>query len=140
VEHLTKFLLELGTGFAFVGKQYHLEVGDQDFYIDLLFYHTKLHAYVVLELKTDNFKPEHTGKLNFYLYVVDDQLKDKGDNPSIGIILCKNKNKVVAEYSLKDLSKPIGVTEYQLTESIPENLKTSLPSIEELENELLNHN
>ncbi len=138
VEHLTKFLLELGTGFAFIGKQYHLEVGDQDFYIDLLFYHTKLHAYVVLELKTENFKPEYAGKLNFYLSVVDDKLKGELDNPSIGIILCKNKSKVVAEYSLKDLNKPIGVSEYHLTESIPENFKASLPSIEELENELSN--
>ncbi len=139
VEHITKFLLELGAGFAFIGRQYHLEVDNQDFYIDLLFYHTRLHAYVVIELKLDDFKPEYAGKLNFYLSVIDKTLRNNNDKPSIGIILCKNKNKIVAEYSLQDMTKPIGVSEYQLTEAIPEDLKSSLPSIEELENELASY-
>ncbi len=136
VEHITKFLLELGAGFAFIGKQYHLEILNKDFYLDLLFYHTKLHAYIAIELKVGDFKPEHVGKLNFYLSAIDEQLKDSLDNPSIGIILCKDKNKLIAEYALKDITKPIGVSEYQLTEAIPENLRGNLPSIEELENEL----
>lgn len=135
-DHITKFLLELGAGFAYVGKQYHLEVGGQDFYIDLLFYHIKLRAYVVIELKKGAFKPEYAGKLNFYLSVVDDMLKSDGDQPSIGLLLCQDKNKIVAEYALKDINKPIGVATYQLTESIPENLKGSLPSIETIEKEL----
>jgi predicted nuclease of restriction endonuclease-like (RecB) superfamily len=139
VEHITKFLLELGAGFAFIGRQYHLEIDKQDFYIDLLFYHTRLHAYVVIELKLGDFKPEYAGKLNFYLSVVDKTLKTTSDKPSIGIILCKNKNKIVAEYALQDMVKPIGVSEYKLTEAIPDNLKGSLPSIEELENELINY-
>ena len=138
IEHITKFLLELGAGFAFVGRQYHLEVSDQDFYLDLLFYHTKLHAYVIIELKFGDFKPEYAGKLNFYLSAVDEQLKTDSDNPSIGIILCKDKNKLIAEYALKDMTKPIGVSEYKLTEAVPENLKGSLPSIEDFENELMN--
>lgn len=138
-EHITKFLLELGAGFAYVGKQYHLEVGDQDFYIDLLFYNIKLHSYVVIELKKGSFKPEYAGKLNFYLSVVDDTLKGEFDQPSIGLLLCQGKNKVVAEYALKDINKPIGVSAYQLTESIPDNLKGSLPSIEEIELELERH-
>lgn len=138
-EHITKFLLELGAGFAFVGRQYHLEVSDQDFYLDLLFYHIKLHAYVVIELKFGDFKPEYAGKLNFYLSAVDEQLKTDSDNPSIGIILCKDKNKLIAEYALKDMTKPIGVSEYKLTEAVPENLKGSLPSIEDFENELINN-
>jgi hypothetical protein len=131
--------LELGAGFAFIGRQYHLEIDKQDFYIDLLFYHTRLHAYVVIELKLGDFKPEYAGKLNFYLSVVDKTLKTTSDKPSIGIILCKNKNKIVAEYALQDMVKPIGVSEYKLTEAIPDNLKGSLPSIEELENELINY-
>lgn len=135
-EHITKFLLELGAGFAYVGRQYHLEVGGDDFYIDLLFYHLKLRCYVVIELKTGDFKPEYAGKLNFYLSVVDDLIKHPSDNPSVGIILCKGKNKVVAEYALRDINKPMGISEYKLTESIPENLKGSLPTIEELEMEL----
>lgn len=136
VKHITKFLLELGTGFAFVGQQYPLEVGGEDFFIDLMFYHLKLRCYVVIELKTTGFKPEYAGKLNFYLSVVDDLVKHPTDNPSIGILLCKDKNKAVAEYALKDVNKPIGISAYELTEAIPENLKTSLPTIEELEAEL----
>ena len=136
VLHVRKFLLELGVGFAFVGQQYHLEVGDQDFYIDLLFYHLKLRCYVVIELKAVEFQPEFVGKINFYLSAVDDLLRHPDDKPSIGIILCKSKNKVVAEYSLRDTNKPIGVSSYQLTEALPESLRGSLPSIEELESEL----
>lgn len=109
VQKITKFLLELGSGFAFIGNQYHLEIGKDDFYIDLLFYHTKLRCYVVIELKTDKFKPEYAGKLNFYLSAIDSKLKSEFDNPSIGIILCKEKNRIVAEYALKDITKPIGV-------------------------------
>ena len=135
-QHITKFLLELGAGFAFVGRQYHLEVGGQDFYLDLLFYHLKLRSYVVIELKKGKFLPEYAGKLNFYLSVVDDVLRTEQDQPSIGLLICQDKNKVVAEYALKNINKPIGVSEYQLIESIPENLKGSLPSIEELEREL----
>lgn len=136
VQKITKFLLELGTGFAFIGNQYRLEIGDEDYYIDLLFYHTKLRCYVVIELKTGKFKPEYAGKLNFYLSAVDDKLKTEHDNPSIGIILCKEKNKLVAEYALKDMTKPIGVSEYKLLQDIPEELRSSLPTIEELEEEL----
>jgi predicted nuclease of restriction endonuclease-like (RecB) superfamily len=136
VQHITKFLLELGTGFAFVGQQYHLEVGGDDFFVDLLFYHLKLRCYVVIDLKANKFKPEYAGQINFYLSVVDDLLRHPSDNPSIGILLCRDKNKLVAEYALKDVNKPIGVSAYQLLESVPENLKTSLPSIEELEAEL----
>jgi predicted nuclease of restriction endonuclease-like (RecB) superfamily len=135
VKHITKFLLELGTGFAFVGQQYHLEIGDEDYYIDLLFYHLKLRCYVVLELKAVKFKPEHAGKLNFYLSAVDDILRHKTDNPTIGILLCKSKDKVIAEYALKDISKPMGISEYKITQAIPKELKTSLPSIEEIEKE-----
>ncbi|WP_229376406.1 PDDEXK nuclease domain-containing protein [Fibrella aquatilis] len=133
--HITKFLLELGAGFAFVGKQYHLEVGDQDFYIDLLFYHLKLHCYVVIELKRGKFQPEFAGKLNFYLSVVDDQLKTAADQPSVGLLICQDKDKVVAEYALKDINKPIGIAEYRLTESIPADLQGTLPSVEDLERE-----
>jgi predicted nuclease of restriction endonuclease-like (RecB) superfamily len=134
--HITKFLLELGAGFAFIGQQYPLEVSGNDYYIDLLFYHLKLRCYVVIELKGGKFKPEYAGKLNFYLSAVDDLLKVKNDNPSIGIILCKTKDKVLAEYSLRDINKPIGVSDYKLTQAIPEEFKSSLPSIEELESEL----
>ncbi len=136
VKKITNFLLELGSGFAFIGNQYHLSVGDDDFYLDLLFYHIKLKSYVVIELKTGKFKPEYAGKLNFYLSAVDGQLKGEFDNPSIGIILCKEKNRLVAEYALKDMSKPIGVSEYKLFEHVPEELESSLPSIEALEKEL----
>lgn len=134
--HITKFLLELGAGFAFLGKQYHLEVDKQDFYIDLLFYHTKLHCYFVIELKTGKFLPEYAGKLNFYLSLIDEKLRIETDQPSIGLLICQDKNKVVAEYSLKDVNKPIGISEYKLTESIPTNLKGTLPTIQSIETEL----
>lgn len=137
VKHMESFLLELGAGFSFVGRQYHVEVGNQDFYIDLLFYHLKLRCFVVLELKDKDFKPEYAGKMNFYLSAVDDLLRHPSDNPSIGLILCKSKNNVLAEYTLRDMTKPIGLAEYRLTEALPENLKSSLPTIEELEAELL---
>jgi predicted nuclease of restriction endonuclease-like (RecB) superfamily len=137
VSHVEKFILELGAGFAFVGRQYHLAVAGQDFYIDLLFYHLKLRSFVVIELKDQDFKPEYAGKMNFYLSVVDDLLKHETDHPSIGLILCKSKNKVLAEYTLRDMTKPIGLAEYRLTESLPENLKKALPTIEELEAELV---
>lgn len=136
VHHITQFLLELGAGFAFVGRQVHLEVGGEDFFIDLLFYHLKLRCYVVIELKAGAFKPEHAGQLSFYLSAVDLQMKAEQDNPTIGLLLCKSKNKVVAEYSLRDSSKPIGVAEYQLIEALPAELQTSLPSIEEIEQAL----
>lgn len=136
IEHITQFLLELGAGFAYMGKQYPVTVGERDFYIDLLFYHARLHCYVVIELKIGDFEPEHAGKLNFYIKAVDEQLCKAGDAPTIGILLCKNKDKLVAEYALSDINKPIGVSEYQLTQSLPDNLKPSLPSIEEIENEL----
>lgn len=136
VQHITQFLLELGAGFAYVGRQVHLEVGGDDFFIDLLFYHLKLRCYVVVELKADKFKPEHLGQLSFYLTAVDAQVKSEQDNPTIGLLLCKSKNKVVAEYALRDKSQPIGVAEYQLIESLPEELKTNLPSIEQIEREL----
>lgn len=136
VKHITQFLLELGAGFAFVGRQVHLEVGGDDFYIDLLFYHLKLRCYVVIELKAEKFKPEHLGQLSFYLTAVDMQVKAEEDNPTIGLLLCKSKNTVVAEYALRDKTQPIGVAEYQLIESLPEELQTSLPSIEQIEREL----
>jgi predicted nuclease of restriction endonuclease-like (RecB) superfamily len=136
VEHITRFLLELGAGFAYVGRQVHLEVGGEDFYLDLLFYHLKLRCYVVIELKAVAFKPEYAGKLNFYLSAVDATMKHESDNPSIGLILCKDKNRLVAEYALKDISKPVGISEYRLIESIPESLQGSLPSIEQIEAEL----
>ncbi len=136
IEHITHFLLELGAGFAYIGRQVSLQVGARDFFLDLLFYHTRLHAYVVVELKTVDFEPEHAGKLNFYLKAVDAQLRRDGDNPSIGILLCKSRDRTVVEYALSDIHKPIGVSEYQLTRSLPESLKSSLPSIEALEAEL----
>ena len=135
-KHITKFLLELGAGFSFVGSQYPLEISGKDYYIDLLFYHLKLRCFVIIELKAGEFKPEYTGKLNFYLSAVDKILKQGEDKPSIGIILCKSKDKVIAEYALKDMSKPMGVSEYKIVRAIPEKLKTSLPTIDELEKEL----
>lgn len=132
VQNMTKFLLELGRGFAFVGKQYHVEVGGQDFYIDLLFYHFKLKCFVVLELKIDDFKPEYVGKLNFYQSVVDDLVKDERDAPTIGLLLCKTKNDVVVEYALQKVDRPMGIASYQLTKQVPENLKDSLPTPQEL--------
>ena len=137
IQNLKKFLLELGKGFAFIGEQYHLNAAGQDYYLDLLFYNTKLHSYIVFELKTGEFLPEYAGKMNFYLNAVDELVKSDIDNPSIGIILCKSKNKIIAEYSLKDMTKPIGISEYTITKNIPDNMKQNLPSIEELEKELL---
>lgn len=135
IAHITKFLLELGKGFAFVGQQYHLEVGETNYYIDLLFYHTKLKCYVVIELKNTKFIPEYAGKLNFYLSAVDSLVKQEDDKPTIGILLCRNKNNIETEFALRDLNKPMGVSEFQLTEILPDELKSSLPSIEEIENE-----
>jgi len=131
--HMRSFLLELGVGFAYVGSQYHLDVGGQDYYLDLLFYHLKLRCYVALELKATEFRPEYAGKMNFYLSAVDDVLRHPDDRPSIGIILCKSKNKVVAEYALRDVSKPIGISAYDLIEALPTDLRGSLPTVEELE-------
>ncbi len=125
--HIEKFLLELGEGFAFLGRQYHLQVEDQDFYIDLLFYHIKLRSFLVVELKSGKFKPEYAGKMNFYLSAVDDLLRQPGDNPSIGLILCRSKVGVLAEYALRDMTKPIGLAEYKLTEALPKEIKTLLP-------------
>ena len=136
VQHISRFLLELGAGFAFVGQQYHLEVGGDDFFIDLLFYHLKLRCYVVVELKTGEFKPEHVGQLGFYIAAVDGELKTDQDAATIGILLCKSKNKVVAEYALRDSGKALGVAEYQLQASLPDVLQTNLPTIEELEQAL----
>jgi YhcG PDDEXK nuclease domain len=128
--------LELGKGFAFVGQQYHLEIAENDYFIDLLFYHIKLKCYVVIELKNRKFIPEDAGKLNFYLSAVDSLLKNDDDKPTIGLLLCRDKNSIEAEFSLRDMSKPIGISEFQLTEIIPDDLKSSLPTIEEIENEL----
>ena len=136
IRHITRFLLELGAGFAFVGRQFRLEVGGDEFFIDLLFYHTKLKCYVVVELKATDFKPEHAGQLNFYLSAVDAQIKASDDKPTIGLLLCRSQNRLVAEYSLSGIDKPIGVAEYQLVRALPEPLDTSLPSIEEIEAEL----
>ncbi len=135
VGQVEKFLLELGAGFALVGRQVHLEVGDQDFYLDLLFYHLKLRCYVVIDLKARDFTPEAAGKMNFYLSAVDDRLRQAGDQPSIGLILCRSKNRVIAEYALRDLSKPIGVSGYvtKLVDSLPKALKGAVPSVAELE-------
>lgn len=137
IEHLRAFLLELGLGFAFIGSQYHLEVGGQDFYLDLLFYHFRLRCFVTIDLKVGEFQPEYAGKMNFYLSALDELLRGMDDQPSIGVILCRAKNRVIVEYALRDLSKPIGVSAYQLTQALPESLKGSLPSIEDLEAELL---
>lgn len=138
VKHVTEFLLELGAGFAFVGRQVLLDVGGDEFFIDLLFYHLKLRCYVVIELKGGKFKPEHLGQLGFYLTAVDRQIKSEHDNPTIGLLLCKSKNKIVAEYALGDKSQPMGIAEYKLLESLPAELQTSLPSIEQIERELGN--
>lgn len=132
IEHLRALILELGKGFAFVGSQYHLEVGGQDYYLDLLFYHLRLRCFVVIELKIEDFKPEFAGKMNFYLSAVDDQLRHKDDQPTIGIILCKGRNEVVVEYSLRDTTKPMGVAQYKVSPSLPSRLQQDLPTIEEL--------
>lgn len=136
IRHITRFLLELGAGFAFVGRQFRLEVAGDEFFIDLLFYHTRLKCYVVVELKTTAFKPEHAGQLNFYLATVDAQVKGKDDKPTIGLLLCKQQNRLVAEYALSGIEKPIGVAEYQLLRNLPEMLERTLPSIAEIEAEL----
>ena len=124
--------MELGNGFSFVGNQYKLEVGNKDYFIDLLFYHTKLHCYIVVELKNTEFKPEYAGKVNFYLSAVDDLVKDEQDNPSIGIILCREKDKFSVEYALKDINKPIGVSSYEISKFLPKDVLESLPTEEEL--------
>jgi predicted nuclease of restriction endonuclease-like (RecB) superfamily len=138
LDHIHKFLLELGAGFAFVGQQVHLEVDDEDFYLDLLFYHLRLRCYVVIDLKARPFKPEHAGKMNFYLSAVDDLLRHPDDKPSIGIILCKTRSRVIAEYALRDLAKPVGVARYQtrLVEALPDNLKGDLPTVAQIQAEL----
>ena len=132
IKNITKVLLEFGKGFAYVGHQYHLEVAGEDYYIDLLFYNIKLKCYVVIELKVGEFKPEYAGKLSFYLTAIDEQVKEVNDNPTIGLLLCKNKNNVIAEYTLRDMNKPMGVSEYRIKDYLPENLQNELPSIEEL--------
>ena len=136
MENLTKFLLELGSGFAFVGRQFKLEIEGDEFFIDLLFYHIKLKCYVVIELKTTKFKPEYTRKLNFYITAVNNILKDKNDNPTIGLLICKSKNNTVVEYALKNINSPMGISEYKLSKDLPNRLKNALPSIEEIEEEL----
>jgi predicted nuclease of restriction endonuclease-like (RecB) superfamily len=136
IEQITRFLLELGAGFSYLGRQYRLEVGGDEFFMDLLFYHVRLHCYVVIELKTVKFKPEFAGKLNFYISAVDGILKTEQDSPTIGILICKSKNDTVVEYALRDINKPIGVSEYMITQFLPDDLKSSLPSIEEIEAEL----
>lgn len=136
IAHLEKFLLELGQGFAFVGRQYHLDIGEQDFYIDLLFYHLELRCFVVIDLKRGDFKPEYAGKMNFYCSVVDEQLRHEGDKPTIGLILCQQPNRILAEYALRGMDKPIGVSGFELTRALPTDLQSSLPTIEALEREL----
>ena len=136
VQHITKYLLEMGSGFAFVAQQKHFEVGDSDFYADLILYNIQLHAYVVIELKASSFKPEYMGQLNFYINVVDDTLRGEHDNKTIGLLLCNGGDKVVAQYALSGYDQPIGVSDYQLTKAIPENLKSALPTVEEVEEEL----
>jgi predicted nuclease of restriction endonuclease-like (RecB) superfamily len=136
VQQVTQFLLELGAGFAFVGRQVLLQVGEEDFFIDLLFYHLKLRCYVVIELKAGKFKPEHLGQLGFYMTAVDKQVKTEQDNATIGLLLCKSKDKIVAEYALSDKSQPMGIAEFKLLESMPATLQTQLPSIEQIEREL----
>ena len=136
IKHMEKFLIELGSGFAFVGRQYKLEIGDDEFYIDLLFYHLKLRCFIVVELKKGKFKPEYSGQVNFYCSAIDGILAQKDDKPTIGLILCQEKNEIVAEYSLKNMTQPIGISEYQLTEVLPKEFESSLPTIEEIEQEL----
>ena len=136
LDHLRQFLLELGSGFAFVGSQVPLEVGGEDYHLDLLFYHLKLRSFIVVELKVGTFRPDYVGKMNFYLSAVDDLLRHPSDQPSIGLILCRSKEGIVVEYALRDIGKPMGIAEFRLTGSLPESLKSTLPSIEELESEL----
>ena len=136
VKHVTRYLLEMGNGFAFVARQKHFQIGNSDFYADLILYSIPLHAYIVVELKATPFKPEYAGQLNFYINVVDDKLRGKDDNKTIGLLLCKGKDEVVAQYALTGYDQPIGISDYQLSKAIPENLKSILPSIEEVEEEL----
>jgi predicted nuclease of restriction endonuclease-like (RecB) superfamily len=136
VTHIQKFLLELGVGFSFMGRQYRLEVGDSEFFIDLLFYHVRLRCYVVIELKTTEFRPEYTGKINFYINVINDQCRHPDDQPTIGIVLCRSHNQAVVQYALQGFSQPIGVSTYQLTDSLPEAVAIGLPSPKELQREL----
>ena len=136
LDHLQKFLIELGVGFAFVGRQYRLAVGNDEFFLDLLFYHLKLRCFVVVELKATDFRPEYAGKLNFYLSAVDDRLRHKDDQQTIGLLLCRGKDRVVAEYALRGMTQPMGVSDYELRESLPEKLKGTLPAIEEIEDEM----
>ncbi|XZE53974.1 PDDEXK nuclease domain-containing protein [Planctomycetaceae bacterium SH139] len=138
IDHLTKFLLKLGAGFAFVGRQYKINVDGDDYSIDLLFYHLRLHCYIVIDLKVVKFKPEFAGKLNFYISAIDTQVRTDVDGPTLGILICKSKSDIKVEYSLRDLTKPIGVSEYQITENLPDELKSSLPTIEQIEAELGN--
>jgi len=136
VKHITRYLLEMGNGFAFVARQKHFQIGNSDFYADLILYSIPLHAYIVVELKATPFKPEYAGQLNFYINVVDDKLRGENDNKTIGLLLCKGKDEVVAQYALTGYDQPIGISDYQLSKAIPENLKSALPSIEEVEEEL----
>lgn len=138
LDHIQKFMLEMGVGFAFVGRQAHLEIGGQDYYLDLLFYHLTLRCFVVIDLKVGEFKPEYAGKMNFYLSAVDDQMRHAEDRPTIGLLLCKEKDRLTVEYALRDLKKPIGVAEWRtrLVESLPKNLKGKLPTVEQIEEEL----
>jgi predicted nuclease of restriction endonuclease-like (RecB) superfamily len=132
IDHIRKFLLELGQGFAFIGNQYHIELEGEDYYLDLVFYHVKLKCYVVIELKTGKFKPEYAGKLNFYLNLMDKRIKDKSDNPTIGLILCEDKKGITVEYAIEGINKPMGVSQFKLTETLPEQLKKYLPTPEEI--------
>lgn len=136
IKHLEKFLIELGQGFSFVGRQYHVDVGEHDFYIDLLFYHLRLRCFIVIDLKKGPFKPEYAGKMNFYCNVVDDILKNESDHSTIGLILCQDRDRILAEYALRNINKPIGISQYELTRSLPRKLKSSLPTIEQIETEL----
>jgi len=136
VKHVTRYLLEMGNGFAFVARQKHFQIGDSNFYADLILYNIKLHAYVVVELKATPFKPEYAGQLNFYINVVDDKLRGENDNKTIGLLLCKGKDEIVAQYALTGYDQPIGISDYQLSKAVPENLKSALPSIEQVEEEL----
>ncbi|KAA6340644.1 hypothetical protein EZS27_011500 [termite gut metagenome] len=136
VKNITKFLLELGQGFAYIGRQYPIKIGNRERNIDLLFYHLGLRCYVVIELKTKEFEPEHTGKLGYYITAINHQLKKDMDNPTIGLLICKTKNNIEAQYSLESSSQPIGISEYTFSKLLPEDFKSSLPSIEEIEREL----
>jgi len=136
VAHVTKYLLEMGNGFAFVARQKHFQIGNSDFYADLILYNIKLRAYVVVELKATSFKPEHIGQLNFYVNIVDDKIRGEHDNKTIGLLLCKGKDEIIAQYALDGYNQPLGVSDYQLSNAILEELKSTLPSIEEVENEL----